>query len=102
MSAPADGLDHATRATRFLGNTERSERHDKALWFVRTKRDRATTLIPEWEELRMQASRIKAHTVSNLDTLLERFESACRANGVTVHWAADAADHNRIVHALLA
>lgn len=106
MSGPIPGYapdaPHAERAEKFLANTERSERHDKALWFVRTKRDRATMLVPEWEELRLQASRIKAHTVSNLDTLLARFEENCAKNGVTVHWASDAAEHNRIVHGILA
>lgn len=101
MSKPHDGLDHATRSEKFLGNAERSARHDAALWFVRTKRDNATRLVPEWEELRMQASRIKAHTVSHLDTLLAAFEDNCRANGVTVHWASDAAEHNAIVAGLL-
>jgi L-lactate dehydrogenase complex protein LldF len=102
ISGFAPNAPHAERAVKFLGNTERSERHDKALWFVRTKRDRATALVPEWEDLRLQASRIKAHTVSNLDTMLTRFEENCAKNGVTVHWAADAADHNRIVHGILA
>ncbi len=101
MSKPHDGLAHAARSEKFLGNADRSARHDAALWFVRTKRDNATRLVPEWEELRMQASRIKAHTVSNLDTLLAAFDDNCRANGVTVHWAADAAEHNAIIAGLL-
>ncbi|MBV6652342.1 MAG: lactate utilization protein, partial [Mameliella sp.] len=32
---------------------------------------------------------------------LEAFEAKAKANGVTVHWAADAAEHNRIVHHIL-
>uniref|UniRef100_UPI000ABC53E6 LUD domain-containing protein n=1 Tax=Methylobacterium sp. CCH5-D2 TaxID=1768765 RepID=UPI000ABC53E6 len=36
-----------------------------------------------------------------LDTYLEQFEAAAKANGVHVHWAEDGAAHNRIVHAIL-
>lgn len=102
ISGYAPNAPHAERSEKFLANEERSKRHDDALWFVRTKRDRATGLVVEWEELRRQASRIKAHTVSHLDEMLVRFEASCRANGVTVHWAADAEEHNRIVHGILA
>ena len=57
--------------------------------------------MPEWEELRELASRIKEHTLTHLDTYLEQFEAAAQAGGVTVHWAADAAEHNAIVLGLL-
>lgn len=57
--------------------------------------------MPEWEELRELASRIKEHTLTHLDTYLEAFEAAAQAGGVTVHWAADAAEHNSIVLGLL-
>jgi L-lactate dehydrogenase complex protein LldF len=33
----------------------------------------------------------------HLDTYLEMFEANAKANGVVVHWAKDAAEHNRIV-----
>ncbi len=32
-----------------------------------------------------------------MDTLLEQFEANAKANGITVHWAADAQEHNDIV-----
>ena len=47
------------------------------------------------------ASRIKEHTLTHLDTYLEQFEAAAKANGVSVHWAADGAEHNSIVLGLL-
>jgi len=58
--------------------------------------------IPEWEELRALASSIKEHTLTHLDQYLEQFEANARANGIHVHWARDAEEHNLIVHAILA
>lgn len=57
--------------------------------------------IAEWEELRSLASAIKEHTLTHLDEYLEQFEANARANGIQVHWARDAAEHNRIVHGIL-
>ncbi len=68
---------------------------------MRTKRDRAVEQVPEWEALRALASAIKEHTLSRLDEYLELFEKAAVANGIKVHWARDAAEHNRIVHEIL-
>ncbi len=75
--------------------------HDRALWFVRQKRDNAARTVAEWEELRVLASQIKAHTMSRLDHYLELFERNAVRNGIHVHWAADAQEHNRIVEAIL-
>lgn len=94
-------IPHAEAATKFLANPARVQWHDETLWFVRYKRDKIVNEIPEWEQLRNLASQIKEHTLSQLDQYLEQFEAAAQANGVTVHWAADAADHNRIVHSIL-
>src|SRR5690606_20444988 len=38
--------------------------------------------------------------LSNLDTYLIRFEEQAKKNGITVHWAADGDEHNRIVHSI--
>lgn len=94
-------MDHAVAATKFVANDERAHWHDKALWFVRQKRDRMAGTLPEWETLRETASAIKAHTMSHLAELLEQFEENATRLGATVHWARDAAEHNRIVHSLL-
>ena len=75
--------------------------HDRALWFVRQKRDSAVKPIAEWEALRTQASQIKAHTMAHLADYLELFEKNAIQNGIIVHWAKDAAEHNRIVTAIL-
>jgi L-lactate dehydrogenase complex protein LldF len=90
-------LTHASRAEAFTLDHERTSWHDETLWFVRQKRDKAVYAVPEFQELRNLASAIKDHTLSRLDEYLTQFEAAAQANGVRVHWAADAAEHNAIV-----
>ena len=58
-------------------------------------------IMPEWEEMRALASAIKEHTLTHLDKCLEMFEKNAKANGIHVHWAQDAAEHNRIVQEIL-
>ncbi|MCX8252569.1 Lactate utilization protein B [Beijerinckiaceae bacterium RH AL1] len=94
-------IDHAEAAKRFIAAPEHLKFHDDRLWDMRKKRDAQAHAMPEWEELRGLASRIKEHTLTHLDLYLEQFEAAAKANGVTVHWAADGAEHNRIVLGLL-
>jgi L-lactate dehydrogenase complex protein LldF len=101
MLEPARRVDHAAAAARFTADEARTDWHDAALWFVREKRDVAAAALPEWETLRTLASEIKEHTLSHLDEYLERFEANAIANGARVHWARDADEHNRIVHAIL-
>lgn len=92
---------HAALAHRFNANEPRVNWHDETLWWIRQKRDKAVWQIPEWEQLREAASQIKHNVLSNLSVYLEQFERNAQQNGITVHWAADAAEHNRIVHGLL-
>lgn len=94
--------NHSTLATRFNKDESRVSWHDETLWWIRQKRDKAAwSLGDEWELLREQASQIKAHTLSNLSTYLEAFEANALANGAFIHWAADAKEHNEIVHKIL-
>lgn len=65
---------HAIAAARFLENKENEAWHDHTLWMVRTKRDKMSHSLPEWERLRELASEIKLYSNSHLDTLLEEFE----------------------------
>jgi L-lactate dehydrogenase complex protein LldF len=95
-------VDHAAAAARFVADEARADWHDGALWFVRQKRDLAAASVPEWETLRELASVIKEHTLSHLDEYLEQFEATALGNGLVVHWARDADEHNRIVHGILA
>src|SRR5664279_4159179 len=92
---------HPQLAERFNKDEARVDWHDETLWMVRRKRDRAAWLFPEWEQLRERASQIKNNVLSNLHDYLVQFEKAATANGVTVHWAADANEHNEMVHSLL-
>ncbi len=94
-------MNHAEKAAAFIANEARTNWHDQALWFVREKRDKLSHGIPEWEGLRELASQIKAHTLSDLDTYLQQFEKNALSNGVQVHWAADAEEHNQVVFNIL-
>lgn len=93
--------DHATLAKEFIKDSLRTDWHDETLWFVRHKRDKAAHSLPEWEQLREWASQIKKHALSNLDSYLEEFEKKALENGAVVHWAADAEEHNQIIHKII-
>lgn len=93
--------DHAALADKFNQDEPRVDWHDETLWWIRQKRDKAAFSLPEWEELRETASRIKFNVLSNLSQYLEQFEKAALENGVQVHWAADGEEHNRIVHSIM-
>ncbi len=88
---------HSGKAALFLADEKRADWHNQTLWMVRQKRDKAAWSIPEWEELREQASQIKDHVLSNLDNYLLQFEKQVIANGANVHWASDALDFNEII-----
>lgn len=90
-------MQHASKARHFLLDKARADWQDKALWAVRIKRDSAANSVPEWEQLRNQASQIKENVLSNLDTYLLQFEEEAKQNGAKVYWTNDAADFNRIV-----
>lgn len=49
----------------------------------------APEVLPDYQELREQARRIKEHTLENLDAYLEQFEAQVRARGGEVIWAKD-------------
>jgi len=94
-------LNHAEASEKFIADAERTTWHDETLWFIRSKRDKVSKLLPEWEALREQASLIKDHTLANLGQFLEEFESNAQKNGIKVHWAKDALEHNEIVHSII-
>jgi L-lactate dehydrogenase complex protein LldF len=94
-------VGHIDRAREFVADAERTRWHDQALWFVRTKRDRAADQVPDWEALREQASGIKGFALGRLPALWREFEAKAAAAGTIVHWARDAAEHNEIIVRLL-
>lgn len=90
-------MGHVERAREFVADAERTTWHDQALWFVRTKRDRAADQVPDWEALREQAAAIKRHALGRLPELWIEFEANATRAGAVLHWARDAAEHNDIV-----
>jgi len=92
---------HPVEAAKFVANHERAQWHDRALWFVREKRDRMAQSVPEWEQLRQTATEIKQYVLTHLDQVLLQFVENAEKRGVQVHWAKDAAEHNRIVQSIL-
>ncbi|KQX50712.1 MULTISPECIES: LutB/LldF family L-lactate oxidation iron-sulfur protein [unclassified Streptomyces] len=68
---------------------------------IRDKRARAVAELDDWAELREAGKQIKDRTLRHLDTHLLQLEESVTAAGGTVHWAADAAEANRIVTALV-
>ena len=93
--------DHASRADEFNRDEPRVDWHDETLWFIRKKRDKAAWQISEWESLRETASQIKNNVLGNLHGYLLEFEKNAQENGITVHWAANAEEHNKIVHEII-
>lgn len=98
---PNRPIDQLEAAERFLAATEHERMHDARLWDLRKKRDCQMHQVEEWEELRTLASSIKEHTLRHLDHYLEMFERNATANGVHVHWAKDAQEHNSIIARIL-
>src|SRR5258708_6502214 len=93
--------DHAALASQSNKDEPRVNWHDKTLWWIREKRDKAANNVPEWELLRDTASGIKEKVLSRLHEFLRQFEEQATHNGVKVHWAADAKEHNEIVSSIL-
>ncbi|MFJ6250549.1 MULTISPECIES: LutB/LldF family L-lactate oxidation iron-sulfur protein [unclassified Streptomyces] len=68
---------------------------------IRDKRAVAVSELEDWSELREAGKQIKDLTLGRLDHYLIQLEEAVTAAGGTVHWAADAAEANRIVAGLV-
>jgi L-lactate dehydrogenase complex protein LldF len=77
----------------------------KALEHVRrnfvAKRREAADKLPEFDQLRDEAKRIKDHALAHLDIYLEEFERKVVEHGGEVHWALSAAEARGIVLDLL-
>lgn len=92
---------HSRGAAKFLENQAYAKWHDATFMGLRAKRDSMSHSLGEWEELRIKASQIKWHTLTNIDRYLAEFADRAEANGVHVHWAEDADDFNSIVYGIL-
>jgi L-lactate dehydrogenase complex protein LldF len=64
---------------------------------IRAKRSEVVAEMPDWEDLREAGRTLKERTLRHLDRYLEQLETSVRDAGGNVHWAADAAEANRIV-----
>jgi L-lactate dehydrogenase complex protein LldF len=73
----------------------------RATTTIREKRDRAVSELADFEELRQTAAAIKDDALSRLGSLLEELERTVTAKGGHVHFAADAAEANRVVVGLV-
>ncbi|MFI9275523.1 LutB/LldF family L-lactate oxidation iron-sulfur protein [Kitasatospora sp. NPDC052896] len=80
-----------------LADTRLRRNLRKATTTIREKRLRVAGELDDWERLRDSAAALKLRTLRHLDRYLEQLESSVTAAGGTVHWAADAAEANRIV-----
>src|SRR3954454_8176343 len=68
---------------------------------VDKRKDSVTTdLLPEYQELRTQASAVKKHTIENLDYYLEQFERQVEAHGGKVVYCKDGGEVADFVLAL--
>jgi L-lactate dehydrogenase complex protein LldF len=60
-------------------------------------RVRMLDTLPDPDAARDRARAIRRHTIANLDRYLEQFAASVERAGGKIHWAADAAEANRIV-----
>ncbi|MFE9566349.1 lactate utilization protein B [Streptomyces sp. NPDC006487] len=73
----------------------------RATTTIRDRRLGVTAELDDWEELREAGEAVKRTTLRHLDHHLLRLEESVTTAGGTVHWAADAAEANRIVTGLV-
>jgi L-lactate dehydrogenase complex protein LldF len=84
-----------------LGNAQLRANLHKATHTIRDKRARVVAELPDWEQLRLAGSAIKADVLARLPELLQQFEAAATNAGATVHWARDAAEACDVVTRLV-
>ena len=92
-------MKHYKLAVKFY--KEKGTKHDKALWAIREKRDKAIKEVKEWEILRTKASEIKDYVIENLEELVDEFIKNAGQQGIEVYFAKTADKHNKIVLKLL-
>ncbi|MFY0406451.1 lactate utilization protein B [Solicola sp. PLA-1-18] len=86
-----------TAAREALADTQLRANLAHATSTIRDKRLKVVAEVDDWEELRLAGAAIKDNTLMHLDEHLVLLEERLTANGVTVHWANDAAEACAIV-----
>ena len=98
MTAVALGMPTFPEAAEISTRDEQLRRNLRhATHTIRDKRAKAVAELADWPELRTSGAQIKDRTLRHLDHYLEQLEASVTAAGGHVHWAADAAEANRIV-----
>jgi len=92
-------MKHYELASKFY--KVKGKKHNDSLWAIRQKRDKAIKEIPEWEELRSKASQIKENVINNLQNYIDEFIENAKKNGIEIHFAKTANEHNEIVYSYL-
>ena len=80
-----------------LENAEQRKNLRHATGTIRGKRVVRAAEVENWEELRTAGAQIKDRVARHLEQYLLEAEASMTAAGITVHWARDGADANRIV-----
>ncbi|MBB6172007.1 L-lactate dehydrogenase complex protein LldF [Nocardiopsis mwathae] len=98
MSRTFIGMPAFPRAAR-TATADAQLRHNlrAATRTIRGKRAAAVGELDDWAALRAAGKAVKERTLRHLDRYLEQLEASVTAAGGHVHWAADAAEANRIV-----
>jgi L-lactate dehydrogenase complex protein LldF len=86
----AHAHDFPAAAREALADEQLRANMRRATQTIRARRAAAVAELPDFEELREQARRLKDDALSRLDELLAQFEAAATAAGAQVHHAADA------------
>jgi len=98
-TAPAQPFPEAARIS--LADVQLRRNMGKVTTTIRGKRAAAVAEMPDWEALREAGRAIKERTLRHLDDYLIQLEQVVTRAGGTVHWAADAAEANRIITGLV-
>ncbi|MEM1112641.1 MAG: lactate utilization protein B [Pseudomonadota bacterium] len=88
------------QATEALGDIPRREAWDVLGQLMPLAYGQAADRFGDFEALREHMSRVRKHSLDNLDHYLPRFEEEAIANGNQVHYARDSAELNETVLAI--
>ncbi len=69
----------------------------RALATTNLKREKIVSATPQWQEMRTAAREIKEEVMGRWDHYLREFSGTAGKNGMSVHWAVDAAEARSII-----